>query len=192
MFPARRFGYGRGFPRAVARGQERLDQGLSEIKHAGEILTLVGVLFAEDLFLDEEKHHVAHMLALGDPPFAHDSGGHRPELLQRQIAKSDQQFRPGDVARLTAIALGHPLEREIQRILEEKIRMGIITPVPFEDGNHGLLELHGLHADNLARHMRRVKVDPTLAGARLVKHSESYASWCGAGREAEECDEANA
>ncbi len=137
---------GRGF----AFRQERFDERLLEIEGFGEILAAVGVLFAEHLFLDEVEYHVAHILALAHPPFGHQRGGHRPELLQRVIAVAGEQLGSADMADLAAIGFGHLLERKVERVLEEKIGMRVKPLVAFQNRNDGLLELLRLHGEQIA------------------------------------------
>lgn len=168
-------------------GNKRLHKGFLEIEYIRKILALVGVLPSENLLLDEIENHVAHVLAQQYAPLGHYSGCHRTELLQREIAESGQQFRAGDVAGLTSISLRHPLEREIQGILEKKIRVGIKSLIPLEYGNHGLLELHSLHTGNLKQHgdpvnepdlflfWYRVRVQRHFALCDQAKYAECYA-----------------
>ena len=141
-------------------------------RRLGKILAAVRVLFAEHLLLDEMEHHVAHVLAFPHAPFGHQRGGHRAELFEREIPEALQQLRPAHMARLAAIALGDALEREIQRVLEEKIRVRIETLVAFQDRNHGLFKLHRLHENQDAGRRRahvkavRSKIPQMLQASR--------------------------
>ena len=135
---------------AFALRQERRDQRILEVEGLGEILAAIGVLFAEHLFFDQVKDHIADVLALAHAPFVHQRGRHRPELLQGKIPEARKQFGAADVPDLARIAIRHPLEGEIQRVLEEKIGVRVKTFVAFEDRNHRLFELHRLHAGQRA------------------------------------------
>ncbi|MEN9974483.1 MAG: hypothetical protein RLZZ282_489 [Verrucomicrobiota bacterium] len=127
--------------------EERVHERLFEIKHLGKVFALVGFLFTEDLFLNELKHHVSHILALAHTPFRHERRGHRPELFKRKIPEPGKQFWPTHVPGLATVGLGNPLEREIERFFEEIIGMRIKSLVTFQDGNDGLFKLHGLHGN---------------------------------------------
>jgi len=129
--------------------QEWLHEGLLKIKTFREVLAGVGVLLAEDLLLDEMENHVTHILTFSDAPLARQRGGHGAELFEREIAETFQQLRAGDMAHLAAIGFRDPLEREIQRVLEEKVGLRIKALVALQDRNHRLIKLHGLHARNM-------------------------------------------
>ncbi len=103
------------------------------------------------------KNHVTHILALAQPPLVHQRGGHRPELIERKIAESFQQFLPGHVPRTAAVFFRNPLEREIQRLLQEKIRLGVETLLALEDMEYRLLELHRVHGCSMCHANARVK-----------------------------------
>ena len=128
-------------------GRNGFTRDSSKSKALGEILAAVRILFSEHLLLDEVEHHVAHILAFPHAPLGHQRGRHRAELFEREIPVALQQLRPADVARLAAVALGDALEREIQRVLEEKVSVRIKALVAFQDGNDGLFELHRLHGN---------------------------------------------
>lgn len=140
-----------------ALGDEGGDEGVLEIEDLGEVLAAVGILFAEDLFLDQVENHVADVLALSHAPFTHESGGHGAELLEREIPIPRQQLGTAHMTRLAAIVLGNALESEVQRVLQKEVGMRIKALVAFQNGNDGLFELHGLHEVTMQKGVGLVK-----------------------------------
>lgn len=138
-------------------GQEGAGERFLEIEDLRKILAAIGLLFAEDLFLDQKEHHVADILAFSHPPFAHEGGAHGAKLFQSEIAVSFKQLRAADVTRLTAISLRDALEREVERVFQKEISMRIKALVAFQDGNDGLFELHCLHAETMQKQVWVVK-----------------------------------
>ena len=67
---------------------------------------------------------------------------------------------------LTSIATSHTLQREVQGLLDEKIRLRVETPVASENALYRLFELHRLHAQNMSIGTPAVK---TLANHRQPK-----------------------
>jgi parallel beta-helix repeat protein len=130
---------------AALFGQERKRQRLLEVEDLRKVLPAVGLLFSENLLLDEVEHHVPHVLAFPQTPLIHQRRGHRAVLLEGMIPEALEKLRSGDVAALAAIPVADALQREIQRVFQEKIGTGIETAVPLQDGGDGLFELNGLH-----------------------------------------------
>ena len=135
--------------RVAGLRQEGGAEGFFEIKGSGKIFFAIGFLAAENLLLDQMKDHVANVTALAYAPLQHQGGGHGPELFQGKIAEADEEFRPADVARLAVVGLGNTFEGEIQCLPEKKIGLGIDALVAVEDGDDGLLEVHGLHGGTM-------------------------------------------
>lgn len=126
--------------------QEGLHKGFVKIEDTDEIFPSITFLPAEHLLFDEMEDHFADVAAFTDAPLRHQGGGHRAELLQRQIAESGAELGTRDMVRLSTIRIGRTLYGEIEGLLEEKIGEGIVTFLPAEDRLDRLLELQSLHS----------------------------------------------
>jgi hypothetical protein len=133
-----------------------------KIKLAGKILGFITILLAEDLFFNEQKDHIPDILTLLDPPLTHQSRRHRAKLLERQVPETRQQLRTADMPRLPTVSLRHPLQGEVQSILEEKKRMRVIPLISLQDGNHRLFKLHRMHGTSLSADEACVKARSEL------------------------------
>ena len=88
-----------------------------QIKITGKVLGPIGILLAEDLLIDQQKHHVTNVLAFEDSPLPQQRAAHRAKLIQGKIPKPLQQLRATHVAGLAPIGIGDTLEREIECVL---------------------------------------------------------------------------
>ena len=124
---------------------ERGDEGFFEIEDVNEVVDRIGLLAAEHLLFDEKKDHFADVAGASEAPFRHERSGHGAEFLESEIAEAEKKFLTGDVAGLSVVALGRALEREVERVLEKKVGVGVESLVALENALDGVFELRGLH-----------------------------------------------